>query len=402
MAETIKMCSISTLDEEFPRLTLSMKPVTVSADWKKVTISIDESVKDVFDHSKNETRSIQSGVEYVKLIKNEDGKYYLLVHKNDLSAPLSSLIAAFIKCLERLDITIESVLCPQESSSGPVAPKELHPKVLGWITWLANPSSVDWKDPNAMNPCNIVKFVDNVVTFGKQSYMSVSTGDSRTTMYLKSIQNILCRLFLVDREKWIKAIWHYIPRPLRTMTELKYHHIRLFESICITAETQALPQRVRELKAIQETLLDQYLNLSGSSIQHKLKRTSDELVRVIGRPALRIIYDRLRIRRSIADRSKGKVSVKLATVLEEGVRSHKWCCVPYMVICAVHRRNIFRELAHSIIPKGFKEDPEELPFGCKTMLELARYCRSHEDTSPSSDRDMSEFELLPTSEGGSQ
>lgn len=394
MAETIKLCSIRNLEEEFPRLSLTMKPVTISEEWKRVSISIDESVKDAFDHSKNETRSAQKGVEYVKLIKTEEGQYHLLVHKNDLSSPLSSLIAAFVKCLERLDIKIESVLCPQESTTGAVMPREMHPRLKGWITWLANPSSIDWKDPNSPNLSHIVKFVDNVVTFGKQSYLSISSGDSRSAMYINSIQNILCRLFLMDRERWVKGVWHFIPRQFRKMTELKFHHIRLFESICITAETQALPIRVSELKLLQETLLQQYLDLSGSSIQHKLRRTSDELVKLIGKPALRILYDRLKIRRSIADRSKSKLSVKLATVLDEGVRNHKWCCVPYILICAVHRRNIFRELMNSVIPRTFREDPVDLPFGCKTMLELARYCKSNEDTSPPSDRELLQFELL--------
>lgn len=393
-------CSLSSLEKEFPRLTSEIRTTVISDAWRRLELSPIEEVKDIIDPPEDKPVPVDRPVQSIKLMKNDEGKYFLLVHKENLAGPLESLVVAFVKCLARLDITISGIVCPQEVSTGAACPTELHPNLKGWITWLANPSSVDWKSAHAPKLSGIINFIDNVVTFGKQTFLSISGTDSRSAMYIKSIQNILCRLFLVDREKWIKGIWHFIPRQLRKLHELKFHNIRVLKSVCILAEVKALPARVAELESIQQSLLDGFLNLSGTATQYKLRRTSDELLSVLGRPALRILYDRLKIRREVAARAKKGEPVKLATILDEGVRTRKWCCMPYMVICAVHRRNIFSELMNSKIPRTFKEDPEDLPFGCSNMLELARFCRKNEDMSPAGVRDMPDIDEPPPIDEG--
>lgn len=388
---------------EYPELIPHINKVSqeVSSSWVNLTIEIPEEVRnDIIpepQHQPEPEAVFSKPVRGIKLVQREDGTYVLLVHKKDLNKPLSGLVLAFKNALQRFGIEVASICTAVEDLKGPEVPREIHPQLMNWITWLSNPSSIDWKKFD-IDLTPITRFITEVVLHGRQPYCQLKGVPSRTGLYINCIINTICKLFLMDRKKWIDAFWHYIPSLRRERKNLEYHSLKKFETVLVKAERDQMPTDWNTIQELQEKLLESYLDLSGTYIEYKLRRTSDAVVKLLGKPLLKVLYDRIRVRNDLISRSRKRVTVKLSDVLTEGVRRNMYSCLPYSPICALHRRNFFKEMAQiSRLPQTFDGTVEGLPFDCKTMRDYARYCIKNKDLSPPKEED-SKIESLDTDE----
>lgn len=297
------------------------------------------------------------------------------------------LVLSFKAALERFGIHVEGVLCPEEDRSGPICPMSIHPQLKEFAMWLANPSAIDWK-VSKLDLSDITNFVNEVVLHGRQPYLNVKSVNSRSTMYIHSMKNIIMRLFLINREKWIKAFWHFIPDKQRNRVTIRYHALKKFEGVLVKAELDEMPKEWKEIRDQQISYLESYNDLSGSYVEYKLRKSTERVVKLLGKPLLKVLYDRLKIRSELYQRQKKKSTIKLSEVLLEGLKRDMPSCLAYAPVCALHRRNFFREIASvTKIPLKIKDDPIGLPFECKTMADYARYCIQHKDLSPAREED---------------
>lgn len=319
----------------------------------------------------------------IKLVKTEDDKYHLLVHKKELGKSLIAFVLALKIALERFGLKIESIATSIEDTIGPKCPLEIHPNMKDWITWLSNPSSLDWsKSRIDLSP--IVNFVYEVTLHGKQPFVNKRDVSSRSELYINSAINIICKLFLIDRKKWIQTFWHAIPCAKRDRKNIQFHSLKKFESVMASNEIRELPKDWNRIKELQEKLLNSYLELTGTHIEYKLKKTTKEVVDLVGKPFLKVIYDRIRVRNELIRRNKKSsvITIKLSDIITEGLRNNMISCLPYAPICALHRRNFFNEMRSvKRLPLKFNDEIEGLPFKCSKMVELARYCIHNEDLS---------------------
>jgi hypothetical protein len=325
----------------------------------------------------------------IKLVKTEDDKYHLLVHKKELGKSLTAFVLALKVALERFGIKVESIATSIEDVNGPKCPVEIHPNIKDWIVWLTNPSSLDWSKTR-LDPSPIVNFVHEVVLHGRQPFVSKRNVSSRSELYINSAINIICKLYLIDKDKWIKTFWHSIPCSKRERTNIQFHSLKRFESVMASAELKELPKNWGKLRDRQDSLLSSYLELTGTHIEYKLRRSSEEVVSMVGKPFLKVMYERIRVRNELMRRNKNAkhITVKLSDVLNEGLRQNKISCLPFAPICALRRRNFFNEMRSvNRLPNRFNETVENLPFNCATMADYARYCIKNEDLSPPREED---------------
>lgn len=383
-------------ETEFPQLTATIKtvPNALTKAWTTLHLEVPQEVSEIFNPTSSGTKSEESNeqvkpVRGIKLVKTEDGKYHLLVHKKELSKPLVAFVLALKKAIERFGLSVESIATSIEDPTGPRSPVEIHPNMMDWITWLSNPSALDWSK-SRLDLSAIINFVYEVVLHGKQPFVSKRNVSSRSELYINSAINIICKLYLIDRDKWVRTFWHSIPCSKRERKNIQYHSLKKFESVMASAELMELPSDWSKLKEKQEALLSSYLELTGSHVEYKLKKTTEEVVSLVGKPFLKVLYDRIRVRNELLRRNKhGKnITVKLSDVLNEGLRQNMVSCLPFAPICALHRRNFFYEM-RSIkrLPNKFNETVEGLPFNCKTPADYARYCKTHENLSPPREED---------------
>lgn len=360
----------------------------VNPAWKTLELQPSEEAEKIIQPSSSSTEEkVQQGVSSIKLVMVEGGEYLLLVHKSELSEPLTLLVMAFQIALKRFGINVSRILCPAEDDTTPLMPNGIHPDLKEFATWLANPSSINWKTTTLDLSC-FSSFVNEVVLHGKQLYLKAKALSSRTTMYINSIKNIIMRLFLIDRKKWVKAFWAYIPDKFRQRVTIRYHSLKKFESVLVNAELKRMPAEWNKMKEEQIALLESYNDLSGSYVEYKLHRTVTEVVKLLGKPLLKVLYDRIKIRNDIYSRMKKKVPVKLSDVFAEGLRRSEAACLPYAAVCALHRRNFYREMQSiTKYPQSVSDQPEGLPFGCATLADYAKYCIKNEDLSPPSEED---------------
>ena len=377
--------------DEYPELTAKLTVIPkIDESWKALDLKVPEEAKEILcpsDDNKKEEQPQQRGVSSIKLVQDPEGKSFLLVHRQELGEAISMLVLSFKAALERFGIHVEGILCPEEDKTGPACPSAIHPQLKEFAMWLANPSAIDWKS-SKLDLSDISNFVNEVVLHGRQPYLSIKSVNSRSTMYIHSMKNIIMRLFLINRDQWIKAFWHFIPETQRNKVTIRYHALKKFESILVKAELNEMPKEWNELREQQVRYLESYNDLSGSYIEYKLRKSSERVVKMLGKPLLKVLYDRLKIRSEIYHRMKKKTAVKLSEVLLEGLRRDMPSCLAYAPVCALHRRNFFREVASiEKLPLKIKDDPVGLPFGCHTMADYARYCKQNEDLSPAREED---------------
>lgn len=371
-------------------------PSIESTKWTTLELAVPDEVSEILSPTSVQEPNAQTTekvkpVRGVKLVKTEDDKYHLLVHKKELTKPLTGFVLALKNAIERFGIPIDSIATAEEDTDGPRCPTEIHPNLRDWMTWLSNPSALDWsKSKIDLSP--IVKFIYDVVLHGRQPYLNKRDVSSRSELYINSAINIICKLYLIDKSAWIHAFWHNIPKNKRERKNIQFHSLKKFETVMATAELKQLPPHWNTIKERQEAVLDSYLNLTGTHVEYKLKRLTNEVVNLVGKPFLKIMYDRIRIRNELISRNKNakNVVVRLSDVLNEGLRRDMYSCLPYAPVCALHRRNYFGEMRSvKRLPVKFNETVDGLPFECRTMADYARYCRENRDLSNSREEDLS-------------
>lgn len=312
-------------------------------------------------------------------MKTEDEKYHLLVHKKELGKSLTAFVLALKSAIERFGLQVESIATSIEDDSGPKCPVEIHPNMVSWITWLTNPSSLDWSK-SRLDLSPIINFVQEVTLHGKQPFVNKRNVSSRSELYINSAINIICKLYLIDRKRWINTFWHSIPCAKRERKNIQFHSLKKFESVMASAELKELPKDWKRIKEKQESLLTSYLELTGTHVEYKLRKTTEEVVSLVGKPFLKVLYDRIRVRNELIKRNKHakNITVKLSEVLNEGLRQNMISCLPFAPICALHRRNFFNEMRSvKRLPNRFNETVEGLPFNCNSMADYARYCKQN-------------------------
>lgn len=375
-------------EDDFPALPKTEIVTTqINSEWQTLEVKFSEDCQDIDPAKESEepdqkehTLKPVDGLRVVKSEESADNEIVILVHKPELSAPLTDLVNAFKIAMERFGYVVTNIVSPNNGKLQYANPTALHPRMKEWITWLANPSAVDWKT-SKLDLSPIANFVIGVVQDGKQIYPRNSGFESRSSVYIHNIQNTICRLYLENPERWKEAFWKYIPHKFRKFERIQFHSIKLIKSVLIAPEVDQLPKSVIELGSLQEELVSQMNDLRGFYAKQKLIRTSNSFMKIVGKPFLKIVYRRISMRSSL---SKKGTPIKLSEVLKRGMVERDISFLPYMPINAIYRRNILREvvLSKQDFPLEIKNRCEGLPFGAAGFRELLIYCRGHKDLSP--------------------